>query len=134
MSLADIIRTGIELANDLTEKGELQEPVTLDAWTDQSVTASPIYNNGGAGLRIPALVEYGVDQVLDEARQVIPVQAKVTFLRPIAANGAKGRQEPLDPRDRITLPNGSTGPIVKVRGFVDGGTSAPYMLEVWIGV
>jgi hypothetical protein len=130
VSLADIVRKGIAIANDITEKGDIQKPVTYEAWTGQSGTGAPTYATGAS---IPAIVEYEVNNIYDRAGQVIPVQAKVTFLRPIAANGATDREEPLDPRDRITLPNGSTGPIVKVGGLIDGGTGNPYMLTVWIG-
>ena len=58
---------------------------------------------------------------------------RILFPRPIAANGASTRQEPIDPRDVLTLPDGDTGPILEVTGVVDPSTSAPYSFEVWMG-
>ncbi len=43
------------------------------------------------------------------------------------------RQNPIDPRDKIVLPDGTTGPIVDVSGFVDQSTNLPYFSDVSLG-
>jgi hypothetical protein len=146
MGLADIIASGIAIANDLTEKGEIQANVTFDPIIAQTGDGDPVYYTdtyGGDPESIPAIVEHGVDDILTQHKEVIPVQAKITFLRPITSTAVAkpwvpfatgfSRKEPLDPRDRIILPDGLTGPIVKVRGMTSGATDAPFMFEVWIG-
>ena len=60
-------------------------------------------------------------------------KTKLTFVRPIPDEGTAGRREPIDPRDKITLPDGTAGPIINTGGLVSGGTGKPYMLEVWLG-
>ena len=59
--------------------------------------------------------------------------AKVTILQPITANGTSGRTEPVDPRDKVTLPDGTVGPILDVAGLVNPDTGYPYMFEIWLG-
>jgi hypothetical protein len=59
--------------------------------------------------------------------------ATVTIIGPVAANGADERREPVDPRDRITLPNGFSGPILDVGGVVDPDTGSPYSVQVILG-
>jgi hypothetical protein len=39
----------------------------------------------------------------------------------------------LDVRDKIVLPDGLTGPIIKVNGVVDPDTDEIYALEVMLG-
>jgi hypothetical protein len=40
----------------------------------------------------------------------------------------------VDPRDRITLPDGRTGPIVEITGgMLNAGTGRPFMTQVTLG-
>jgi hypothetical protein len=59
--------------------------------------------------------------------------ATLYFLDPIPAQGAAGRQEPIDTRDIIELPTGLTAPILEVGGFADSGTSQPFVYKVVLG-
>lgn len=43
------------------------------------------------------------------------------------------RRQPLDERDVITLSDGTTGPILSIEGLMDQATSAPFLLEVYLG-
>jgi hypothetical protein len=65
--------------------------------------------------------------------QEVMQRATVTFIGPVTANGAVDRQEPIDPRDKITLPDGSTGSILSIEGVADPSTSYPYMFVVALG-
>jgi hypothetical protein len=73
-----------------------------------------------------------VQRKLPDGREVVH-RATLMFTQPVAANGAEGRREPIDPRDRITLPSGFAGVIIDVRGPVDPLTDAPYVLRVELG-
>ena len=60
--------------------------------------------------------------------------ATLYFLDPIPDNGAPLRQEPIDTRDILTLPNGVTAPIRSVGGQTDSLTSQPFVYKVILGV
>jgi len=125
---ADIVRDGIALADELT--ATLQATVQHEAWTGQSGYGDATY---AAAVDHLALVSKRVRERRRADGSIVVTMAKVTFLRPVEANGTAGRQEPVDPRDRITLPDGSTGPIVDAAGLVDPDTGAPYQTSVWLG-
>lgn len=61
-------------------------------------------------------------------------QTYVAFVEELPARGTgRDRKEPLDERDIITLSDGTTGPILNDLGLMDQATSAPYLLEVYLG-
>lgn len=128
MGFDDLVRSGINLANTLTST--LQVTVTHEAWTGKDVHGKPSY---AAGVNRNAIVEHKQRWVRGRDSNVIATMPVVTILGPITANGASGRKEPLDPRDRITLPDGRTGPIMDVKFIVDPDTGYPYMYEVTLG-
>jgi hypothetical protein len=47
----------------------------------------------------------------------------LTFVQPVEVG----------PKDRITLPDGSTGPILDVNGVMDSETERPFCTEVLLG-
>jgi hypothetical protein len=49
-------------------------------------------------------------------------------------NAGQTRQQPIDMRDIITLPNGDSAPVVDMSGFGDPATNAPYAPTVTLGV
>lgn len=128
MGLADIVRSGIATANSLT--ADLQDEVLHEPWIGNDKFGKPLYGNG---VMRPALVERKSANRYGANGQVIAQNAQVTFIYPMSPNGAPMRQEPVDPRDRITLPDGWTGPIVNVEGLVDPSTGLPYMYQVSLG-
>lgn len=125
---ADLVRNGVALADSLT--ATLQANVTYEAWTGRDGFGEPIY---AAATLVPALVERTSKMVIDSAGRQIRAEHVISFLRPIAANGAAGRDEPIDARDRITLPDGSTGIIAAVDTLVDPDTGAGYYHTVSMG-
>lgn len=62
---------------------------------------------------LKGLVQEGTRQIRDAVGERITTRACITFFEPVPPNGAEGRREPIDPRDRFTLPSGYTGPIVE---------------------
>lgn len=128
MGLADIIRAGIATADAATK--DLQPTVQIEPWIADDAFGRATY---AAAVPYQAIVEKinrrmttpnGVDAV---------VKYYIAIIGPVAPNGASGRREPVDQRDRITCPDGDTGPIVDYRGLFDSGTDAPYLSEIWLG-
>lgn len=129
MSLRTVIRKGVKIADDVT--ASLQPNVSVSAWTGQDRYGTKTF---AAAVLHAAHVEQKVRQHTTSGGRIVTTIAKISFLRPIAANGATGRVEPIDPRDKVVLPDGTTGPIVDVEGYVDAGTGRPFYTVVWLGV
>lgn len=129
LALDNIIRNAVSVADDITKS--LQPGISHSAWTGQDVHGTPTY---ATPVNIDCIVEYKIrDKLQSSTGRVIQSQALVTIIGPVVANGAAGRLEPIDPRDKIVLPNGQTGPIIDIEGIVDPDTNRPYMFQVWIG-
>ena len=126
---AELLRAGIAIADTLT-KG-VQVDVTLEAWTGQSgfgveSFASPV--------TIKCVLDLTRKQIKTDSGREITIVATLTKVGDVAPNGTAGRREPIDPRDRITLPDGTTGPIIDVPGaVVDPGTGRGFINAIMIG-
>lgn len=128
MGLADIIRNGVAIAKRTT--ADLQVPVTYYAWTGVDGYNKPTF---AAAQELMAIVDFRQRRRrLADGTEIVQT-ATVTFVQPLTANGASGRREPIDPRDKIVLPNGHVGPILEVSGPVDPATSLPYLVDVMLG-
>jgi hypothetical protein len=128
MALADIVRSGVALANTLT--ASLQVSVQHKAWTGSDAYGAPTYadaivRNGLLEAKTRVLRRPNGEEVLQ--------QSQLTILEPVAANGAAGRAEPIDPRDRFVLPDGTEKAALDVSGLADPSTGAPYGFEVALG-
>lgn len=128
MGLDALVRSGIAIAKSIT--GSLQADVVHAAWTGSGGDGAATY---ATGVVRPALIEYRSKLIRSTTGAEVMQRALVTFLEPIDADGATGRREPIDPRDRITLPDGTTGPVLEVKGLTDPTTSHPYLFEVSLG-
>lgn len=138
LNLQKLITSGIKTADRLTggPKGAQCE-LPYRAWVGQDEWGKPVYDppSDQDSSSIFALVEQKLESRLDTATgRVIETKAKLTILKPVPPNGAGGRIEPIDPRDLILLPDGTSGPIYLPQGMTNPGTGQPFMLEVWIGV
>lgn len=123
-----LIRDGLALADRMT--ASLQPQVTHQAWIGNDGFGDSQY---APPQSYPALVERKDRLMRNKEGQEIRSEHVVSFLRPVAPQGAEGRDEPIDPRDIITLPDGSTGPIAAVETFVDPATGAGYFHIVALG-
>ena len=130
MAFDDLIRTGVALADTLT--GSLQDNVTHEAWTGRDGPTGD--DTWAAGVSRQAIVSRKSRRHMSSTGQELLTSAKILFPRPIAANGASGRVEPIDGRDIITLSDGFTGPVVDVEAIMDPDTNAGYYTTVWLGV
>lgn len=135
MSLASLVRNMVAVANDVTR--DLQMPVTHLAWIGEDGYGDPTYDVatlGADGGPLMAVVEQALQQHRLPTGQAVETKAHLVFVQPVPPNGTSGRQEPFDTRDSITLPDGTTGPIVDIKGPYDPGTGRPFITEVWLGV
>lgn len=144
MSLRDVIKLGVDIANRVTKP--VQSRVSHAAWIGDttygdSQFAPPIFRD--------AIVEKKQQFVKGQGGEMVLSKAQITFLDPIApyktggfakgfAQGftmasIEGRTEPIDARDQIILPDGTTGQIVAQNGFMDPITARPFVNELWIG-
>lgn len=132
MSLLDILRSGVKIVDGVTKP--LQPYVSYwryvsgDAYG--TATYSPAITSAGAQLR--AIVDYKSTQVRTKEGVLTVSRALITLLdinAVVAATNGLG----IDNNDKFTLPDGDTGPILDIRGFVDAGTGHPIATEVVIG-
>jgi hypothetical protein len=131
-TLADAIRQGVGIAHQVTNEGRLQEPVTFEPYIGpDDVYGKPAYDDPQT---LVALVEQRVRERRTTTGQVVVTRAKITLLELPAPNGAADRIEPIDVRDRFTLADGTTGPIVDIEGLRDRDAGKPFLLEVWLGL
>jgi len=130
VSLASIVRSAVKIVDRTTKT--LQVEVTHLAWIGQSADGygTPIF---AGGVKRLAIVDQQQRPRLTSAGEEIFIVGYVCFVRPLPPNGATGRVEPVDRRDRIVLPDGSSGPIVDVNSFLDPATGRGYITEIWIG-
>lgn len=129
MGLNDTIQSGVATIHGVTS--DLQENVKHEAWvSNRDQLGSPKY---AAPVYRKALVEQFLREIRLSDGRYVSVKAKLTFLEVITPNGAKDRVEPVDIRDRITLGDGTTGPIVEVKGLRNPGTDYAYLYEVFMG-
>jgi len=128
MGLLDVLRNGIAIANALTK--DLQDQVTHEAWIGQDFNGKPVYEEA---VSYQAIVEQKQRMIRGSDGREIMTTCYVGFLFPVPSNGAEGRREPIDPRDRIVLSNGTTGPIVSLDGFMDRAFDRPMYTQVFLG-
>lgn len=120
MGLLDTVRSGIAVANALT--ADLQATVVREAYTSgQDVRGEP---NRSGPVNVTAIVEYKTRMVKVTSGELIVSRAKVTFLDPTLV---------IHPKDRLTLPDGTNGPILETEGLADRVTGRAVLTQVYIG-
>lgn len=127
MSLLDVLRAGVKTINQITKP--LQATVTVERFIQDPAGYDPMY---GPPISMKAIVDWKQKQVRTQQGVLSVSRAMVMFLdinEMVAATGGEG----LDDNDKITLPDGTTGPILDMAGFIDAGTGHPIATEVYIG-
>lgn len=129
MGLDSIVRSGITTIDGITKS--LQVSVTHEAWiSDKAGYGEPKFDTP---ITRRCLIEpKHTMKVTKDGREIVQ-RFQLTLIAPVSPNGAVGRTEPIDPRDVLTLPDGSTGIIMNVSGLTDPITNRPYMYEVAVG-
>ena len=133
MALDDILRSGIALADTITKP--IQATVTHKAWIGQTGYGGESY---AAPVNRKAIVDLTRRMRTRGDGTVIAIAATIIFLETVPANGTvtvPPRSEPIDDRDVITLPDGRTGPIIKIPdAVVDPDASGrPFFTTAYLG-
>jgi hypothetical protein len=127
MSLLDILRGGVEIANQQTKS--LQAKVKFEKYVSSGGSGEAIYKSA---VYLDAIVEWKQKQVRTMGGTLDVSRASVLFID-IAQLLKATNKEGVDDNDRITLPGGETGPILDMSGFIDAGTKIPIATEVFLG-
>jgi hypothetical protein len=123
MSLDALIRDSLSLGHTITLDRKLQvrtvqhaawDGVTYDS-NGQPVISPPV--------NVSCIVEITNELIQTASGEMSRARSKLTFLQP----------RHITTRDIFTLPDGSTGPILDIKGVVDPSTNMPYAPEVYLG-
>ncbi len=128
MSLLDVLRSGVKIADKVTKP--LQGTVTFTHYTTPPDGYGTEPTKTSATLR--AIIDWKQRQLRTPNGELTVSRASVLFLdinAVVAATGGEG----IDDHDVIVLPDGTTGPILDMSGFVDAGTGHPIATEVFLG-
>ena len=129
MSLAGTIRSAVATADKVVKS--LQPSVQHACWTGQDMFGKATFSSFATR---KAIIEQGIKERRLGDGRIVMTSAKITFLVVSPPNGATGRVEPIDPRDKLVLPDGTSGPILDVSGLQDAEKNRPYLLEVSLGL
>lgn len=127
MGFRDLIAAGVALADSLTV--DLQPIVKIERWVGKNGFNEEEY---APSIAVMAIVELKQKIIRTPVGEEVMSSHAITILRPLDPQGALGRHEPIDTRDRITLSDGTTGPILNVEGFQDSKTQNTYFSQVWL--
>ncbi len=131
MGLGSIVRSAYRTAHQVTGGTDgLQVDVAHYAWTSQDGYGKPTY---ASAKTYPAIVTRTQRLIRTQTGHEVMSRASLEFLQLPKANGASNRTEPIDTRDKLVLPDGTTGPILDVNGLLDPTTEHPFGVTVWIG-
>ncbi len=119
------VRDGVATADSITTS--LQVNIRHYAWIGANDRGGPLY---ASPVTIKAIVDMRPRLRRTSDGTEVMQRCQVTIPRPIRPNGAAGRREPIDPRDKIVLPDGFTGPILDIEGPVDPVTNRPYISDI----
>lgn len=132
MGLDALIRTAYRVAHSAT--ASLQVTVLHQRWRGKDGYGKPKYADA---LERTAIVEPTRRFIRGANGQDLQARATVTFLAPLddlnVGLAVPGRQNPTDPRDVITLPDGTTCPILDIVSMTDPTTERPYAETVILG-
>lgn len=132
MASASWLTDALAVADAATEALGLVVEVTHEAWVGQDGAGKPIF---ATAVSRKAMVQEGsIPHKRSAEGDTVVTRAVVAFQDVIEPNGAAGRtQEPIDAKDRITLPSGRTGPIADVKdALVDPATGRVLRSVAWL--
>ena len=127
MSLLDVLRSGVAIADGILKPLECDVSVERYGGTD----------GYGSDYWLPAvsmkaICDWKQTQTVTATGSLSLARVVVTFLD-IKEMVAKTNGEGISDQDKITLPDGTTGPILNMAGFIDAGTGKPLATDVFLG-
>ncbi len=132
MSLLDTLRLGVSIADSVTKP--LQATVSFRHLVSVDGEGVKVYDPpiGSPATELLAIVDWKQKHLRNTAAELTVSRAMVMFLDPAALSTATGGDGVGDD-DIIVLPDGTTGPILDMAGFIDAGTARPLATEVYLG-
>ena len=127
MSLLDVLRSGIATADAVTKP--LQPTVSYERYTGADLYGTPTF---AAAISLNAIVDWKQKQLRTSTGVLSVSRASIMLLNiadVVTATGGAG----INDEDKFTLPDGTTGPILDMSGFIDAGTGHPIATEIFIG-
>lgn len=127
MSLLDTLRLGVDLADKITK--DLQSLVGYERRLSSDGYGKHTY---ASKVQLHAVVDFTARQVRTQEGVLSVSRATITLLdidEVVAATAGQG----IGNDDRFTFPDGDTGPILDISGFIDPGTGHPIASTVIIG-
>ncbi len=125
--ILEALRLGVRIANNVTQ--DAQCTVTYKKAVPDSTFGGVSYPSA---VPLKALVDWKQTQVRTMTGLLSVSRAVVTFLDVDALSSATNG-DGIDDKDIIILPDGTTGPILDLAGFIDAGTAQPLATEVFLG-
>lgn len=132
MSLLDALRAGVAVANTVTKP--LQATVQFRHYVSSDGEGTKTYNPpvGLPAASLDAICDWIQRSLRTMTGELTVSRTAVMFLdidALVAATGGEG----INDDDVIILPDGTTGPILDMKGFIDKGTGHPIATEVYLG-
>ena len=127
MSLLDVLRSGVRIANTVTRP--IQALVTYERYLSDDGYGSPVY---APAVPLHAIVDFTSKQVRTGEGVLTVTRATIDLLdinEVVKATDGEG----IGDIDKFILPDGDTGPILDLSGFVDAGTTHPIATTVMLG-
>lgn len=115
----NIVTSLVAVAGRITQSLKLQATVTHEPWTSADTHNKPTYAAGVPRTAVVAKTTRWIRQKDDSVRQA---KLHITFLSSVAINI----------KDRLTLADGTTGPILEAGGPLDDLGNG-YVTDVFIG-
>lgn len=127
MSLLTAVQSAVKVADKVTRP--LQSTVSYRRWLEQDGNGDATF---ATAVDLLAVVDWKQRQVRTITGLLSVSRAAVTFLDAAALSAATGGTG-IGDDDVIVLPDGTTGPILDMAGFIDPGTEIPIATEVYLG-
>lgn len=132
MSLLDVVRSAVAIVDGVT--APLQATVSFRHYVSSDAYGTKLYTPDESlpAAQLKAIVDFKQKQLRTSEGILSVSRASVIFLD-IAALLAATNNEGLDDHDIIVLPDGSTGDILDMGGFVDAVLGIPVATEAFLG-
>jgi hypothetical protein len=127
MSLLHVVRAGIAVADSVTQP--LQATVMFAKYTGSDEYGEAQFADP---MPIAAIVDWKQKQLRTQGGILSVSRASVLFID-IKELMKVTNNEGVSDEDKIVLPDGTTGPILDMAGFIDAGTGLPMTTEVFLG-
>lgn len=127
MSLLNVVRQAVKVADEVTKP--LQDTVTFQRCTGTDAYGQRTY---ASAVPLRANVDWKLMNI-PTAAGIISASRPFIMFTDITALMAATANQGVSDFDKITLSNGTTGPIANIAGFIDAQTGKPYATEVVLG-